>query len=288
MAQQIKDFTGPLQGFLERYHLQHIFNDTVLTVLGISITAVILYILGRWLLRQLVNHAIYSTAKYHDWRKSDIKKRETTLKALFMNIWRICVLAYFIGAMLSQVFHIDLAPLFASASVLGVAIGFGTQSLIKDFLSGVFIVAENQYRVGDIIELNNATGTVERIGIRSTIIRDNTGAVHYFPNGTVAHVVNKTMGYGMARFSLKLAAESDMNAAIAIINQLGEALAKEPDWHNKIITPPAFAYIDNIDSDSVEIVITGKTQAADQWAVAAEMRRRILKAFQEEKITLAS
>ena len=92
----------------------------------------------------------------------------------------------------------------------------------------------------------------------------------------------------MARFSLKLAAEKRYECGNCYYQPAGEALAKEPEWHNKIITPPAFAYIDNIDSDSVEIVITGKTQAADQWAVAAEMRRRILKAFQEEKITLAS
>jgi small conductance mechanosensitive channel len=182
--------------------------------------------------------------------------------------------------------HINYAPLFASAGIVGVAIGFGSQALVKDFLSGLFIISENQYRVGDIIDINGNSGTVERIGTRSTVIRDADGNVHYFPNGSIQHVINKTMGYSMARFTIGVHPSNELEKIITLINETGKKLAEEEKWKSKIIDAPSFESIGEFTPSTVNLLISGKTQPSDQWSVTAEMRRRLLVAFEKNKIDL--
>lgn len=259
---------------------------------GIGITttvvvAILLYYIGSGLLARLVKQAVKSTAKHRDWHRKDMEKRQKTLSALFVSIWRIMITIYVGVSILTTVFRIDLGPLFASAGIIGVALGFGAQSLIKDFLSGIFIIAENQYRVGDIIDIEGASGTVERIGTRSTVIRDIDGNVHYFPNGMVMHVINKTMGYSMARFNIAIHPSSNIDQVTEIIDRLGAELAEENEWKNKIIKAPAFISIGEFTGTSVDLQIAGKTQPSDQWAVIAEMRKRLLEALEAADIKLA-
>lgn len=259
---------------------------TILTIIFIGMVA---YYAGGRLLSQIVRRAV-KTTRHREWHKRDIEKRQDTLVALFLNIWRIIVI---ITAFYSvfKVFVPDadrvLAPLFASAGIIGVALGFGAQSVIKDFLSGIFIISENQYRVGDIVDIEGASGTVERIGSRSTVIRDVDGNVHYFPNGMVQHVINKTMGYSMARFIVAIHPSSDIDKVIEIVNSLGLALSQEEKWKSKIIEPPAFVSLGELTGTSVEIIIAGKTQPSDQWSVIAAMRRRLLQALEDNGINLA-
>jgi small conductance mechanosensitive channel len=251
------------------------------------IVAIILFYIGSGLLAKLVKQAVKSTAKHRDWHRKDMEKRQKTLSALFVSIWRIMIIIYVAVSILTTVFRVDLGPLFASAGIIGVALGFGAQSLIKDFLSGIFIIAENQYRVGDIIAIEGASGTVERIGTRSTVIRDIDGNVHYFPNGMVMHVINKTMGYSMARFNIAIHPSSNIDEVTEIIDRLGVELAAENEWKNKIIKAPAFVSIGEFTGTSVDLQIAGKTQPSDQWAVIAEMRKRLLEALERANIKLA-
>ena len=182
---------------------QELFNSITNWVLEngldlaiILIVGLVAYFIGTRIVAYVVKRAVRG-AKHRIWHKKDIEKRQKTLVNLFVNIWRIIVLFTVIYAMLA-VFVPDigaaLAPLFASAGIIGIAIGFGAQSLIKDFLSGIFIISENQFRVGDVVDIEGFSGTVERIGTRSTVLRDVDGNVHYFPNGMIQHVINKTMG----------------------------------------------------------------------------------------------
>lgn len=256
----------------------------VLTTIGI---AVVLFYIGSGLLAKLVKQAVKSTAKHRDWHRKDMEKRQKTLSALFVSIWRIMIIIFVIVSILTKVFRLDLAPLFASAGIIGVALGFGAQSLIKDFLSGIFIIAENQYRVGDIIAIEGASGTVERIGTRSTVLRDADGNVHYFPNGMVMHVINKTMGYSMARFNIAVHPSSNLDEVADIIDRIGTELASESEWKNKIIKAPAFVSIGEFTGTAVDLLIAGKTQPSDQWSVTAEMRKRLLEALDDANIELA-
>ena len=243
---------------------------------------------GTMLVRMVVSKAIEKT-HHRSWHPKDIEKRQRTLVALFANAWKTIIISIFILYVTGRLFPgLDFAPLFAGAGILGVALGFGAQSLVKDFLSGIFIISENQYRVGDIIDIEGFTGTVERIGSRSTVIRDIEGNVHYFPNGMVQHVINKTMGYSMARFIIDVHPSSDMDKVIKIINKTGEKLAGEDIWEQKIIEPPIFLSVGDFTSTAVAIVVAGKTQPSDQWAVAAEMRRRLLAEFEKSNIKLGT
>jgi small conductance mechanosensitive channel len=265
--------------------LKHNFEVTLFVTLAVTL---LFYYAGTAIVGKIVRRAVITT-KHRDWHRKDIEKRQTTLVGLFTNVWRVLVVT--IGTL--EVFvtlfpAVNLAPLFASAGIVGVALGFGSQSLVKDFLSGIFIISENQYRVGDVIEIEGASGTVERIGARSTVVRDADGNVHYFPNGMIQHVINKTMGYSMARFSIGVHPSSDLDQVIAIINKTGEELAGQKKWQSKIIETPAFVSVGEFTATSVSLLISGKTQPSDQWSVTAELRRRLLVAFEENDIALSA
>jgi moderate conductance mechanosensitive channel len=265
--------------------IEHVWVQAfALLVIGVAT-----YYFGRIGISFFVHRAISVTGKHHLWHQKDIEKRQNTLDGLFKNIWRLVVIVCF-GYALLQIFIPDvsttLAPLFASAGIIGIALGFGAQSLIKDFLSGIFIISENQYRVGDVIELEGSSGTVERIGSRSTVLRDVEGNVHFVPNGIIGHVINKTMGYSMARLVIAVVPETDIDKATAIINRLGNEMAQEDKWQTKIIEAPQYVMIGELTATAVDLIISGKVQPSDQWSVNAELRRRILQEFESEHIKL--
>lgn len=262
-------------------------STQVIETISIVIGSIMVYYVGRIFIDWAIRYAIRSTAKHRAWHRKDIEKRQNTLSQLMRSFWRIIMIAYVIAMAANKLFSFDLSPLFASAGIIGVALGFGAQSLVKDFLSGIFIIAENQYRVGDVVDVMGAIGTVERVGTRSTVIRDADGNVHYLPNGTIQHVINKTMGYSMSRFMLQLDPASDINEVTEIINAVGLKLSKEKSWDQKIIEPPRFASVADITGRAVEIVVAGKVQPSDQWAVTSEMRRRLLREFDKKGIALA-
>lgn len=263
------------------------FVEHTIDLLAILAAAVLAYTLGSLVLGRLVRR-IVRTARHREWQQKDIEKRQATLAALFTSIWKIIVITVAGVSVFRLVFpQVDLAPMFASAGIIGVALGFGAQSLIKDLLSGIFIISENQYRVGDVVDIEGASGTVERIGTRSTVIRDVDGNVHYLPNGMITHVINKTMGYSVARFIVPIHPHADLEHVIDIINELGRALAREQKWRHKILEAPEFVSVGEFTANSLEVIIAGKTQPSDQWAVTAEMRRRLLDALDKAHIELA-
>lgn len=255
----------------------------------ILVAAAAAYFAGTRIVSFVVKRAVKG-ARHRAWHKKDIEKRQKTLVSLFVTLWRIIIFFTVLYALLAVFFPnigAALSPLFASAGIIGVALGFGAQSLIKDFLSGIFIISENQYRVGDIVEIEGFSGTVERIGTRSTVLRDVDGNVHYFPNGMVQHVINKTMGYSMARFTMLLHPNTDVDDVAEIIDGTGKALSEEDSWKDKILSPPAFVAVGEITGNSVEVIVAGKTQPSDQWSVVSEMRRRLLEEFEAKHVRLA-
>lgn len=273
--------------WMTEHGLGWLVSERMVETVSIVIGAVIVYYLGRMFITWAIRYAIHSTAKHRSWHRKDIEKRENTLTQLIRSFWRITIIAYIAAMVASKLFYFDLSPLFASAGIIGVALGFGAQSLVKDFLAGIFIIAENQYRVGDVVDVMGASGTVERVGTRSTVLRDADGNVHYLPNGTIQHVINKTMGYSMSRFTLQLDPSTDISRAADIINETGQRLSKERPWDKKIIEPPKFVSVGDITGRSVELIVAGKVQPSDQWAVTSEMRRRLLKEFEKQEIELA-
>lgn len=263
------------------------FKTQGLDILVIVIVATIFYLLGTAFMGRIVKKAVQTRGR--DWHKKDIEKRQKTLAALFTTMWRVAIITVATLALFRVFFPTaDLAPLFASAGIVGIALGFGAQSLVQDFISGIFIISENQYRVGDIVDIEGFGGTVERIGARSTVIRDVDGNVHYFPNGMVQHVINKTMGYSMARFIIGVAPTTDIDQVIEIINETGKKLAEEEKWKKKILEAPEFVSVGEFTATNVDILVAGKTQPSDQWSVIAEMRRRLFETFEAKDIKLGT
>ena len=250
------------------------------------------YWLGPLIINWLMTH-IFVTHYQRTLHKKDLEKRQRTLGGMFTNVWRIIVVVIALYFILQAVIGKEqaftlLAPLFASAGIIGVALGFGAQSLVKDFISGIFIISENQYRVGDVIEIEGFGGTVERIGVRSTVIRDVDGNVHFFPNGMVQHIINKTLGYSMARFTLAVAPDTDIDKVAKIIDKIGLKLASEEKWKDKVLEAPRYVMMGEFTATAINLIVSGKTQPSDQWSVTAEMRRRILEKFDQEGIEIGT
>ncbi len=258
---------------------------------GINIVLIFLvgmssYYIGSWLLKKLIKVVIFGS-KRSVWSKKDIKKRQDTVNSMFLAIWKILIAFFIIVSIFRELFpNINFATFVASLGAISVMISLGAQSLIKDFLNGLFIVSENQYRVGDIVEIDGNTGTVTYVGTRVTIIRDVEGNVHYFPNGSISHVINKTMTYSMARLKINIAPDADLDRAIELINEIGNKLSAKSEWKNKILSAPHFDSISSIDGTSTELVIIGKTQPSDQWLVASKLRKMIVEEFDKNNIAL--
>lgn len=252
-------------------------------------------LLGAWAARYfggvIIKRVVQQTVRrthFNNMSQQDAKKRQDTLISMFGAIWKVVVIVVAAVMLFSELFPgINLAPLLASAGIIGVAIGFGSQAIIKDFLSGVFIILENQYRVGDVVDVQGAAGTVEKISIRTSVIRDQDGNVHYIPNGTIAHVTNKTMGYSRVNLSINVAFDTDIDKLADVINKVGKEMAKSEKWQKKIIEPPKFLSISNFTETHLEVKIGGETQPSEQWAVTDELRRRLLKTLEKNKIKLA-
>ena len=263
----------------------HWLHHEGLQALFIIAGEIIAMYLGTFILNIVVGQFV--RGKLRKASKLDIEKRQKTLGSLVKTVWRILVIAVAAASLLKLILPtIDFTPLFASAGIIGIAIAFGAQTLVKDFLTGVFIISENQYRVGDIVSINDADGRVEHIGARSTVIRDENGNVHYLPNGSIGHVVNKTMGYSRVYFTLLLQASTDLDAAVSVINQVGDRLAESDKWKDRVLSAPQFHSIGAVTGSSIEVSISGKVNASEQWAVTTEMRRRLLKAFDKHDIKL--
>lgn len=258
-------------------------NNPWIWVLIIIVAAYVTQRFGVVALTHLIRRTVHRQV-HGDTSQEDVKKRQDTLISMFSAM--ITVLVWLVAGftVLGQFFHLELAPLIAASGVIGVALGFGAQSLIKDFISGLFIILENQYRVGDIVELDKAEGRVEQITIRSTVVRDNDGSVHYIPNGVIQHTINKTMGF--ARINLLIAVEpnSNIDQLVELVDGIGTTMAAEEKWRAKIIDPPHFGGISNFTPSSLEIKISGKTQPTAQWSITNELRRRLVVALKQDGI----
>lgn len=276
-----KDFYEGLINNTGDWISKHGVNIILLLIVGL-----VIYNLGGAFVK-FITKIIITGAKKSTWTKRDIKKRHETVSSLLLAVWKIVVIMIVtVGVVKEFAPNLNFTTFVASLGAISVMISLGAQSLIKDFLNGLFIVSENQYRVGDIVEIDGNTGTVRYIGTRTTVIRDFDGNVHYFPNGSISHVVNKTMNYSISRFRIKLAPESDIDKSIDLINKIGEKLIKDEKWKDKIIKAPSFETISSIDGAGIEMVITGKTQPSEQWSVSSKMRQLIVEEFDKNAIVL--
>ena len=177
---------------------------------------------------------------------------------------------------------INLGPLVASAGIVGVALGFGAQSLVKDFLTGVFMLVEDQYGVGDIVDLGPASGTVETVGLRTTRIRDVQGVVWHVPNGQVNRVGNKSQQWSRAFLDVEVGYGTDLEAAQAIIKRAADEVCARPPWSDAVLEPPEVSGVEALGKEAVSIRLIVKTRPATQFSLQRELRLRVHEALERE------
>jgi small conductance mechanosensitive channel len=176
---------------------------------------------------------------------------------------------------------INLAPLLASAGIAGIALGFGAQNLVRDFLSGIFMMLEDQYGVGDIVDLGEASGTVEAVGLRITTIRDAHGVVWYIRNGEVIRVGNKSQGWAVVNVDVPVPFGTDVEHVQRIMQKAANGLAAEDEWKPDLLAPPEALGVEQITASGMMLRTTVKTTSDAQWRVARELRGRLTEALDE-------
>jgi small conductance mechanosensitive channel len=213
------------------------------------------------------------------------RQRAETIGSVLRNVVSLAVAALAAMLVLAELGY-SLAPVIASAGILGVALGFGAQNLVKDFLSGIFMFVEDQYGVGDVIDLGPATGTVEAVGLRTTRLRDVNGTVWYVRNGEILRVGNKSQGFAQVVLDVPVPYATDVDAAGAAMKEVADALWKDPDWADVIINEPELLGIEQLTEEGLVLRLTVKTQPLQQWRVGRELRRRLKERFDADSIRL--
>ncbi len=206
------------------------------------------------------------------------RQRTETLGSVLRSLITAVVFGVGFLMVLSE-FGVDLAPLLASAGVAGVALGFGAQSLVKDFLSGIFMLLEDQYGVGDLIDVGEATGTVEEVTLRVTKLRDPTGVAWYVRNGEIVRVANKSQGWSTAVVDLPVAYTEDIEKVLGIIRDVVHDMYDDEKWSPVMIAEPTVAGVEQITGTTVTIRVFAKTEPNEQWGVQREIRERAKIAF---------
>jgi small conductance mechanosensitive channel len=177
-----------------------------------------------------------------------------------------------------------MGPLLASAGIAGVAIGFGAQTLVRDFINGFFILVENQYDIGDVVKIAGVSGKVESMTLRRTVLRDADGTVHSVPSSQIAVVSNLTRDWTQLSMTISVAYNVDSDKVIKLLQEVGEELASDPDYSNRIVAKPEVPGIEKVGGNEIEYLMLVKTKPGAQDAVRRELRRRIKSCFEKNKI----
>lgn len=212
-------------------------------------------------------------------------QRAETIGALLASIANLAVWTIASLMVLGEV-GIELGPLVAGAGIVGVAIGFGAQHLVRDFLSGIFMLIEDQYGVGDVIDAGPASGTVEGVSLRTTRLRDVEGNVWHIPNGEITRVANKSQEWSRALLDVQVSYDTDTDQAIAVMERVAGDTWRDPEWAAEILSEPEVWGVEDLSAGGVTLRLVVQTKPLSQWKVARELRARIKRAFDVDGIEI--
>ena len=181
---------------------------------------------------------------------------------------------------------IPLGPLLATAGIAGLAIGFGAQTLVKDVISGFFILLENQFSIGDVVAAAGVDGAVEEVNLRTTILRDLQGTVHVIPNGEIRVLSNRTKGWARVVLEIGIGYQEDPDRVISILEEVGQELYDDPEFGSYLLEPPTVPGVEAFGDSAVRIRMLARTRPLQQWDLARELRRRIKRRFDREGIEI--
>ena len=291
------------EGFLSVEHqtlvnLWNWFSGTPLKVVTIVLGALVV----RWVLIRSIGRVVDVTLAKAEARRSAEpsrarrvlaqatgaaherhRERTLTMGSLLRSIVTLVVLLVTVLTIMDA-FHISLAPVLATAGVGGVALGFGAQSLVKDFLSGIFMILEDQYGVGDVIDTGTVVGTVEEVTLRVTRLRDGSGVIWYIRNGEILRIGNKSQGSSTATVDIPVSYAESLDKVIPLIREVVHGVDDDPQWHDVLLEEPQVVGVESITGSSVTIRVIVKTVAEQQYGISREIRERVKATFDEHGI----
>ena len=251
---------------------------------------IVIIVVGAYFLNKIINKVVERSIRSAILPRNFVSKaaetkREDTLIRIFSGTIKIVIFSIAILMVLSEL-GLEIGPILAGAGILGLAVGFGGQYLIRDIITGFFMIIENQYRIGDVVNFDGTGGLVEDISLRMTTLRDLDGTVHHVPHGDIKRVANLSKYFARINMNIGIAYNSNLEHVIAVVNQTGTELASDPAWKEFIIKAPQFLRVDDFADSAIIIKILGETQPIKQWDVSGEFRKRIKIAFDREGIEI--
>lgn len=271
-----------MQDMVATFSRWELWAPQILSAVGrLALVLVVAWVLNR-ASRPLIRRLDQVLGRHHE-RSEERQRRIQTLvniveKVVSTAIWTVA------GIMGLQVLGVNTAALLTAAGVGGLAVGFGAQNLVRDFISGFFILAEDQIRVGDVAMINGTSGTVQAINPRTTVLRDLNGTVHIFPNGAIETVSNLTREWARYVIDLAVAYREDVDRVMELLQEIGRELQEDPEYGPRMVQPMTILGVDSFGETGVTIKLMITTLPSQQWSVGRELRRRIKNRFDAEGI----
>ena len=267
--------------------LNTLFDPSRLSVINQSFLHILIILIAAWLLKLVANKGIRSFRLYITSRRAseEEKKRLETLGRVFRYVANV-VITIVAGMLVLTELGISIAPILAAAGVLGLAIGFGAQSLVKDYFSGLFLLLEDQIRHGDVVEAAGKAGQVEEVTLRYVRLRDYDGNVHFIPNGQISTVTNMTREHSFAVFDVRVAYSEDVDEIFALIREVAAQMRADPAFRELILEDVDLAGVENWADSAVCIRLRIKVMPIQQWTVKREFLRRLKQAFDARGIEI--
>jgi small conductance mechanosensitive channel len=267
--------------------MEILLESTKVWVLNHGIPIVLIVILA-WIARKILKIAIKRFEKSLEQEgvvTSERVKRAKTLSGIISTSISAIIYAVALMMLITEC-GVNIAPLIAGAGIAGLAIGFGAQSLVKDVISGFFLIMEDQIRVGDVANVAGVGGLVESINLRTTRLRDLEGKVHIIPNGSIVVATNLTKDWSRALVEIGVAYKENVDNVISVLKEVGEELRNDPAFKEVILEPMTVQGLNSFGDSSINIRLFFKTLPIKQWDVAREFRKRVKKAFDEKGIEI--
>ena len=265
-----------------------LLQDPILPILLIVVIAAICIRIAHVVIRGVVKTLLdreTSEGTARELSAVEVRKRMDTLDSLGTGVVRLFI-ALIAGVMILGELGLNIGPAVAGLGVVGIAVGFGAQSLVRDYLNGALILIENQFSKGDVVTLAGVSGEVEDFSLRRTTLRDLDGVVHTVPNGEIRVASNKTRVWARINLDVTIAYGTDIERATVVVNDVGTAMAADPAWRRRVMEAPHVERVAALGEYGITLKVLGLVRASEQWAAGGELRKRLLAAFETHGIEI--
>ncbi|HYM84614.1 MAG TPA: mechanosensitive ion channel family protein [Candidatus Dormibacteraeota bacterium] len=265
-----------------------VLRDDVLPILVVIVLALVIIRLVAALIHRIVKAILdreSTEGTAQELSAVEVRKRMQTVETMATQF--VAVFVVLIGGItILAILGLNIGPAIAGLGIVGIAVGFGAQSLVRDYFNGALILLENQFSKGDVVRIAGVAGTVEDFSLRRTTLRDLEGIVHTVPNGQITVTSNLTRTWGRINQDVTIAYGTDIDRAISIVDEVGRTLAADPVWRRRVLEPPRVERVEALGEYGITLKVLGNVRAADRWAAAGEFRKRLLEAFAANGIQL--